>query len=726
MAETVLDRVPPAPVGPIDSAVAVRASNEDGDSACLVLGNELVLRVVDVRTEQPLLRGAYIRSCTISADGDSTEYRCPDKHRHPRSARHVESYSDDNGAQAWQKGKFYAYVGSSLKRLGWYTGEGWPSSYGALKDIIPKYYKSKLDYSPVELDINEVVADLDGIIEEDLGGRDHVPTDGSGVIRLALPDFVESGSVKVRLEFHDIKFLTNEDMDTVSAMAPGIPPGEIRPSMTGGRVVYDRASATWPTSTTDPDHPDHESDHEFSNWYLHCGPPPVHPISSSPEHMVRFRNFVEFSIPVDPEGGTSVERTVYAMTWASPVWHDAKSFRRKGLKNNEHNFVGPPIDRPMSAINTTLSGSGTNYGIMGIFRRNTESGRTYYRLHIGNDLGGNSRDSAARPRTPVFAVAGGRRETGVPQLRHADEAITGYVHIESADRFLGANAWAKAGTVIGRMGRYKIPASYPTHVHFDARTYVTSGWTPSSSSANLQELPDGANKLSQAGYPHNPGIHTPRTDGHPQYIKWQYGEYTRDPGTLIKRWMADQLGPGGWVRYREEMPGNFSHMLPPCQSEYVNTSSSYPSGCTASCRGPDGASVADQTKFAQSCWAVRSSRSPSCCVCPGLSDRGAAESFTDAQRVQYHLWQLGHYDGKFDSDFGQGSRNAVENALAELGSDSPFNQAVAAKEEELSAKPNPLKEALKTLLGPSSNLNQDYFGQLLQELETICTGRFGA
>ncbi len=39
MAETVLDRVPPAPVGPIDSAVAVRASNEDGAVACLVLGN---------------------------------------------------------------------------------------------------------------------------------------------------------------------------------------------------------------------------------------------------------------------------------------------------------------------------------------------------------------------------------------------------------------------------------------------------------------------------------------------------------------------------------------------------------------------------------------------------------------------------------------------------------------------------------------------------------------
>ncbi len=725
MADIVLQAVPPSPVGPTDAAVAVRASSEEGDSACLVLGNELVLKVVDVRTERPLNHGAYIRSCKISADGDSTEYQCPDKRRYVRSSRRLEEYQGYSSETGWQKTQFYKYVGSSLKRLGYYEGDDWPDQYPVLKDSILKFYgEMTSETTDQSVDINTIVEELDLLIEEATGGRDHVPPDGSGEIRIALPEFVKSGTVTVRLEFHDIKFITSEDMDAMKHLAPGVSEsGGVLPGLVCGRVLYDRAAAAWTTpGARDPDIAEYESEEEFSNWYLHCGAPPVHPIEETAPDRVPFRNFVEFSINLNPDDRTLVRRTIYAMTWAPLVWHESKSFRRKGFGLTEENFIGPVEVRAGPASNSlhALNGaSRENYSIFGLFRTSNE----YKRLHTGIDITGcyDNGQAGSSIRTPVFAVTGGRYISSYPTLHHANAAFTRYVHIFAGDRFLKPDQWAKAGTLVGRIGRSGIDAKWPTHVHFETLAYRFTGWTGPSSAARWDELIDGNAKISAAGYPYNPAIHTPRTDGKPQYIKYQYGTWVRDPGQSLERWVVEQLGPVGWRQYADDMPASYpGYQMPPCNCEFGTGHSNNPSGCSAKCVKDDGSLDTNQVKWAKSCWAIRSSRSPSRCVCPGINERGLDESFSKKQLVQYHLWRLGHLTGAFDGALGSGSRKSIEYALSELGDNSIFANKVAAKEKDFANSANPTRSAIKKLLEDESELDQ-----LLAELSALADERYG-
>jgi hypothetical protein len=207
------------------------------------------------------------------------------------------------------------------------------------------------------------------------------------------------------------------------------------------------------------------------------------------------------------------------------------------------------------------------------------------------------------------------------------------------------------------MGRNAIPAGYPTHCHFETLLADDTGW----GYEDFSELPNGAAKV--AVYPRNDGVD--KSTENPKYIKFQYGTWTREPGAMLKKWIDAQLGGSAFDdHFARVMPGSWpSNHTPPCRCEFGAGNNNHPGACTAACLTGNDQLVADQVKWAQKCWGIRTSTDPAKCCCPGVSKNGLAKSFTKRQRIQYHLWQLGQYDDAFDGGLGGASVNAIELAL---------------------------------------------------------------
>ncbi len=713
---------PPGPSGACqDGSVAVRTTDESDGSGAFAVGNSLTVEVMDVRTCQPLLLGGYVKSCSITVDGDTETYACSDADRYPPAKRTVAAYEGFSSAKKRQKKRFYHFVQSALKRLGWWA-EAINGAYSAaLGEAMVEFYQQKTGVCPES--VNDTLADIDVHLQNALGGRDWL--DDSGCLQIGLPSVSSAQTAVVRLEFQDFKVLTMWDVqdatDAAFGQGAGGPvTGMIPRGLPGTAVVYDRAKATWPSGTDDPDAPANESTSARSNWCLQVG------TVGGGTARVNFRNFCEFEIALDPSALVDHQETVYALTWCQPVWHEEASFRRFGFERTAENFTGPPETNGWTAINSAWGGSAENYAVFGLFRTRNINGKNYFRLHTGLDVTGRSREEGGELRTPVFAVNGGRATRYGNNLRvnHRDEAVTRFIHMYSADHLAGSNQWVKAGSLLGRMGRNAIPAQYPTHVHFETLIDNTTGWGMKDGS----ELADGEQKIRDAQYPVNPGVwtcaHTPK------HIKAQYGAYARSPGASFEAWMEQQLGAGAYQLYRWTMPASWPcNQTPPCRCEFGSGHTNNPGACTCSCRaeGEDGEElVAAQVTWATTCWAVRVSKDPSACVCPGLVAGGLEGCFTRGQQIQYHLWQLDHYTTGFDGKIGSGTRGILEAQLSSLAADyqaatgqaSQWQAAVLARAAEVAAEAEETsthrKQAIKDLLEESANLDL-----LLSELRAV-------
>jgi hypothetical protein len=330
-------------------------------------------------------------------------------------------------------------------------------------------------------------------------------------------------------------------------------------------------------------------------------------------------------------------------------------------------------------------------------------------------------------------VNGGRatRYGSNVRLNHRDEQVTRYVHMFAGDILVPSNRWVKAGSLLGKMGRNAIPAQYPTHCHFETLLADETGW----GYENFSELPGGAAKVAQ--YPRNDGVD--KCTENPKYIKFQYGEWTRDPGAMLRKWIDAQLGGSAFAdHFAKIMPASWpSSHTPPCRCEFGAGHTENPTACTAACLTGNDELVAAQVKWAKKCWAIRTSTDPAKCCCPGISKSGLAKSFTKRQRIQYHLWQLGEYDDAFDGGLGGGSVNAIEQALPlidaevkkEVGSESGFcadvrtetDAVIAAEAQKKKMEPATITETVEHRRIAVKNLlkKSDKVDLLLDELQRI-------
>jgi murein DD-endopeptidase MepM/ murein hydrolase activator NlpD len=656
MAEKTYKTPPPIPLSMRhDGAVAVRSPDEstDAESGCFVFGHMLTLDVRDVRTGRTIKQGGYLKSVKITLDGDTDIYLCEDATRYPPAEREVETYKDDAGEKTTQKGRFYRWVSSSLKRLGYYTGAISDKYSSAIGEAMQKLYQVQTGTCVEKID--DCLADFSVHLRDALGGRDEVGADGK--IHIGLPEVTSRKKATVRVEFHDVKYVLQQDVADAAEAAWGQCDEEraklvVPNNLPGMAVVYDRASAS--LDAEDPDHIDKESAEERSNWCLQ-----VKAQGGGP-HKIQFRNYHDFEVTLDTVETVQAHEVVYALTWCQPVWHDELAFRREAEALTK--FTGPPVKTPNTAINSlhpTNGASSYNYAVFGLFRTAASGGKTYFRLHTGIDLTGREREENGFKRTPVFAVNGGRatKYGSNVRLNHRDEQVTRYVHMHGSDILIASNRWVKAGSLLGKMGRNDIPPGYPTHCHFETLLADTTGWD----NGSFSELPNGAAKVAQ--YPRNGGVD--KCTENPKYIKYQYGEWTRDPGAMLKKWIDAQLGGNAFAdHFAHVMPASWpSNHTPPCRLEFGAGNDNHPGACTAACVTGNDQLVATQVAWAKSCWGIRTSTDPAKCCCPGISKNGLAKSFTKRQRIQYHLWQLGEYDAAFDGDFGGTSINAIEQAL---------------------------------------------------------------
>ena len=613
-----------------DMSIATRSPDESGPiSGSFVLGNELVVRVCDVRTGEPITYGAYIKSCKITCNDTTEEYRCLDEDRFPRADRfHDDIFPKDTEptARARQKKRFYQYVTSSLKRLGAWDGpisEKWSKS---LEEKIIKWYQNVVDKEAN--DIDKIVVDLSEHIELALAGRDHV--DRFGYICIPLPTVSSNTCATVRLEFHDIKLLKQDDVDELIEDAglsflKGSSPGNILDA----EIVYDRNNATWMNqNNNDPDLVANESSEEFSNWSLEI---------TTKDTKKKFRNFAEFQVTLSQDESHWETRNIYALTWCQPVWFKASSFVRykAGPKLDRFtNPVGPPMETTLPAIPTLLQGTSIyNYGICGLFR----GWNGWRRLHPGIDIAGLSKGNN---RTPVFAIHGGRVWYEDCQVYYRDKHFIRYGHMQK--NLATLKKWVKAGTLFGIVGRAGFPNTnlgklMPTHVHVDTMLSYIKGWHHGNATKLADTPEEGENILRAAAYSAHPDVW--KCTKNKKFIKYQWGKWVRDPTTILPEWINDQLGPGGFEKYKLYMPLNWpSAFLPPCKGEYDENNA--PHLCTCSCKKEDGQVDSAQAKWAEDCWAVKTSAVPESCACPELSKRGLGECFTKLQRIRYHLWRL--------------------------------------------------------------------------------------
>lgn len=736
----IVEMPPPSPRGNNPSgSVAVRPSNQPGNSGALILSDALEIEIRDARTGEPLNTGGYVKRCRITSASHDVDYVCPDADRHPPAKRRVDTYKGYKAQGDYQKSNFYRYVSASLKRLGRWDGGVMNYYSGGLGEAMCAFYGEwlNLDYSP---DINEVIEDLEIYLQEALAGQDHV--DASGKIHIGLPYLEEEETVTVTIEFHDIKFLLEDDTKAAqeAVLQSSVPPAmePVAPKQINNcEIVYDRQSAAWPNGGADPDDPANESSMEFSNWALQV---PITDATQSRLELFYFRNFAEVNMQVKPGEPRQWKIVLYALTWCQPVWAPETMFRRDGRERSNGNF-GPTRQATFSAINTTHSGSSENYGVFGIFRINGG----YHRLHTGVDVAGRSRDENGYLRTPVFAVHSGRAKRYTSNnilLHHGDEAVTRYVHMWAADLIAMTDQIVKAGSLLGKMGRNGVTGSkkiYPTHVHFETLLYVNTGWAYGNYTALAATDAAGKKMIDDSGYPVNPDMH--ESTKNPKYIKFQYGYWVRDPGDKLEEWIDAQLGGGSFESYYQfYMPASWpAYETPPCKNEFGSGYTAHVGRCEAKCRqSGTTAPESTQTYYAKTCWAVRTHVDPRKCSCPGLNARGEYSSFTDDQIIQYRLWQLGHYDDKpFDGSFGGGSRAALDEALEtintrcrdRLSRDSVFvamvgTQTLEIRQAEAAKKKKDLADVPETARHRTQAirelLNDDYSKHsLMSELESI-------
>ena len=735
-----LEMPPPSPAGNNQNgSVALRPSSQKGNSGALILSDSLEIEICDARTGEPIKNGGYVRRCMITSPSHAMEYVCPDGDRHPPTKRSLPIYEGYDSKKSYQKANFYRYVSASLKRLGRWEGGVVDRYSSALGQVIVDFYAEAcgLDYTP---DIYEAAADVEVYLQEALGGQDHV--DAQGKLHIGLPYVEESETVKVEIEFHDIKFLLEDDtLDAMQAVTQRSVTPAMRPvapnTIPDWELVYDRANAVWPSGGADPDDPAQESSMEFSNWALQV---PITDGEESRSELYYFRNFTSLEMQVEPGTRRQWKVVLYALTWCQPAWAPETMFPRDGREKTAGSF-GTNRFATYSAVNTTHSGSSENYGVFGIFRLNNG----YYRLHTGVDVAGRSREGDGFLRTPVFSVHTGRatRYSGSNiRVHHGDLAVTRYVHMWQADLIAQTDQIVKAGSLLGKMGRQGVTGSkqiYPTHVHFETLLYINTGWSYGNYTALASTDAAGKALIDNSGYPVNPLVHTSAKV--PKYIKFQYGLWVRDPGDKLKEWIDEQLGGGAFDRhFKYHMPGSWpTYHTPPCKNEFGTGYTKHVGRCEARCR-QQGTSTPESTQklYAQSCWAIRTNVDPALCSCPAFSTRGEQVSFTDDQLLQYRLWQLGHFgDRAFNGVFNGACRTMLDQALEtintrcrdRLSRDSAFVGMVgtetlklrqaeaAANKKDLSAVPETAAHRAKAI----RELLKDAYSKhsLLSELESI-------
>src|SRR5512138_2606142 len=99
----------------------------------------LDIHVLDVLSGAPVRQGGYVKSCTVTCDGQSVHYYCPDKRRQPQAALSREVYRGHRAAEARQRERFYRFASAGLKLLGAWDAEVSEQGSAALGKAIVRW-----------------------------------------------------------------------------------------------------------------------------------------------------------------------------------------------------------------------------------------------------------------------------------------------------------------------------------------------------------------------------------------------------------------------------------------------------------------------------------------------------------------------------------------------------------------------------------------------------------